>query len=556
MLLVIPNQEYCRKSEASQLSLPAEDILPIVTQEGLLPYRSWSNGDPDLVHVQPGEDGAVTLDDRRFQVASQEELETLITVDFHHMLVRNDYNPVDHGRNLAAAGHPAWAYQVFSLIPEACLTDPEANAVVAVEMQLCLLAWDSVKAEEGRLDRFFASENLLYRAVSRLPDLHQTYQCHAEFWHRLGNADMAARLLRSVQAVAPDDQVQRQLETYPVERPEVEADEETPEWQETDRRPQILFVLPGRCHYGLDVLYDGCCRVLGVDHVTDFPCKPSLHGYVPEHLAHYPCLFTHESAEALREGVLDRLSNGHYDIILFGDVERTLDRDLLRQVVQAVGDTPLFILDQEDDPQDNREAVLEYLGHPSLRGYFKREYLSCIDLGPQAFSLPFAYPDDRVPADVTQPRAEPLFWAGHRQFGLRRLYLGHLEKELGRSLEGSYTQEEYVQALQSARIGLNIFGFGFDTVRYWELPANGCMLLAERLPIRVPHNFKDGESAVFFDDLVDLSDKLNHYLSHPEEATAIARAGHAHLKRYHTSSARARQMLGWIDTVLEEGNAG
>ncbi len=76
------------------------------------------------------------------------------------------------------------------------------------------------------------------------------------------------------------------------------------------------------------------------------------------------------------------------------------------------------------------------------------------------------------------------------------------------------------------------------------------MLLSERLPIRVPLNFVDGETAVFFDDLGDLEEKLTYYLVRPDESAAVARAGHEHLKRHHTGAARARQLLGWIETTL------
>ena len=186
---------------------------------------------------------------------------------------------------------------------------------------------------------------------------------------------------------------------------------------------------------------------------------------------------------------------------------------------------------------------MEFLGVESIAGFFKREMLACADYGPDAHPLPFAYPDRRAPEVGDGPRNTPIFWAGHREFGLRRLYLEHIESALGLKLDTVYDQAEYVRVLMDTLIGLNIFGCGFDTVRYWELPAHGCMLLAERLPIRIPHNFRDGESAVFFDDTRDLEDKLRYYLAHPDEARAIARAGHEHFKRFHTGSMRARQLL-------------
>jgi len=219
-------------------------------------------------------------------------------------------------------------------------------------------------------------------------------------------------------------------------------------------------------------------------------------------------------------------------------------------LVDAAGGTPLFVVDQEDDPCDNRGMALAHLGRERIDGYFKREMLACVDYGPGVFPLPLSYADGRVPDVVAGDRGTPVFWAGHRRYGLRRLYLETVEKRLGTSFDRVYTPEEYVRALADSRIALSIFGFGFDTVRYWEAAAHGCMLLAERLPIRIPHDFEDGVSAVFFEDLGDLEAKLEHSIAEPDEAAAIAQAGYEHLKRYHTASARAGQMLGWIQRVL------
>ena len=100
-----------------------------------------------------------------------------------------------------------------------------------------------------------------------------------------------------------------------------------------------------------------------------------------------------------------------------------------------------------------------------------------------------------------------------------------IEAMLGKEFSGHYEPEAYAIMLRSSRIGLNCFGMGFDTVRYWELPAHGAMLLSERLPIRIPENFVDGESAVFFDTVQELEEKLAYYLAQPEESAEIAAAG-------------------------------
>ena len=103
-------------------------------------------------------------------------------------------------------------------------------------------------------------------------------------------------------------------------------------------------------------------------------------------------------------------------------------------------------------------------------------------------------------------------------------------------------------------IGLCLFGNGFDTVRYWELPAHGVMLLAERSPLVIPSNFEDGRQAVFFDNAAELLEKSRYYLAHPEEAAQIALAGHAHAREFHSGTARARQCLGVIQARLRELN--
>ena len=69
------------------------------------------------------------------------------------------------------------------------------------------------------------------------------------------------------------------------------------------------------------------------------------------------------------------------------------------------------------------------------------------------------------------------------------------------------------------------------------------MLLAERPPIQIPHNFIDGESAVFFDDVSELAERLVYYQAHPHESAAIAQAGHSRLLLHHTNVSRAQQAL-------------
>jgi hypothetical protein len=263
-------------------------------------------------------------------------------------------------------------------------------------------------------------------------------------------------------------------------------------------------------------------------------------------------MFDRRGARYSLEEILRQLERGEFDVVIYGDIEGFVEEQVMKSIRAAAGATPIVLFDAQDDPLDKWDKAEAYIGG-GLRIHFKREMLSCWDYGERTVPMPFAYADQRVPRGDGRARSIPLFWAGHRQFALRRLYLEQIEAKFGFDLSKSYKQEKYAAALCDSRIALNVFGFGYDTVRYWEIPAHGAMLLAERMPIDIPHNFVDGQSAVFFDDLADLEQKLAYYMEHLEESAAIASRGHVHFMKYHTASARAQQMLGWMQSRLFEG---
>ena len=465
--------------------------------------------------------------------------------------VRATYHPLSHARAVLDAGQPEAAAQVLALIPAPHLEDPHVLANVLAENMLCLLAVDDRKGPSGRLERVRQAQDLFYRAVTALPHLHPVYRCQAEFWRRVGDTDMARRLLRSVLWVTPDEATRRQLEScrpVPEGRSGVEPALGAVSGEPGPRR--VLYLVSQGQHYGLDVLYDGLCTCLGPENVVEFPYKPSYHGQPLADFPFYPCTFDRPGEALTLDAVVGQLEDGRFDLILFGDLVFSLDRESACRIVEAGRGLPVLVVDQLDDFLDNRLKAAEHLGLESVAGYFKREMLTTVDYGPDAFPCPYGYPDERVPADVSGPRTEDVFWSGHRTFGLRRLYLERIEQRLGKEFDTFCAQEEYIERLARARIGVNIFGNGFDTVRYWELPAHGCLLFSEHPPIRIPYDFRDAESAVLFDDAQEMEEKLTYYLDHPAETDAISRAGHEHFRKYHTASARARQMLARIEELL------
>ena len=222
----------------------------------------------------------------------------------------------------------------------------------------------------------------------------------------------------------------------------------------------------------------------------------------------------------------------------------------VRRLINANPYIPVILYDTWDDCYTPMERVLQYIRRKQFDVIFKREMIDGIDYGQDTFPLPFGYAQQMTCASPEKMKTRPLFWAGKREYGLRPLYIDSLEIRLGTSLDRQYDQKTYLKNLRESHIGLSLFGCGFDSVRYWELPANGVMLMSERPPIRIPHNFKDRHSAVFFDDLLEMDDKLNYYMHHPEQTEKIAAEGHAHYLKHHTTLCRARQMLGVVHREL------
>ncbi len=465
------------------------------------------------------------------------------------MAVRAEYDPVLHARRLFKEGNWNWALEVLMNVPDAVRQDPEMAARIAAETQLCYLAWDKASPLEGRLNRFCREQREFYKVTSAAPRHYPAYQIHAAFCSAVGRPDMAARVLRSIVHVAPHPSVEVQLAALEPATAPVYGD--APPECDTAFRPRLLFLCHRHSDYGMDTLYDGLCRMLGPERGTEFPWKPTLHGQDSEAAQSYPCTFELPGVPRDEAWVCARLRERYFDAVIYVDTLFDLERDMVRRIMDAADDTPLIVLDTWDEAGDYLADALAHLGRDSAAAYFKREMLAGVVYPCNTYPLPFSYPDDRVPKAISDERVVPFFWAGKWQDGMRRLYLEHIEKAFGLDLKRRYPQAEYAACLNQARVGLNLFGLGFDTVRYWELPAHGCMLLSERPPICIPYNFVDGESAMFFDDAAELEQKLHYLLDHPEEAQDIARAGRAHFLRYHTSSARARQFLGWMQQTLK-----
>ncbi len=469
------------------------------------------------------------------------------------MAARNGYNPMAHAQVEAEAGRPQNAVDIINRIDPSLFPDNQTLARAMTQKQGYFLQWLRQQPPPGpglHSAHFAMAQKLFCNATYLTPLEPALWRNQGRILQQMGGAYLASRMLRSFLHVQDDAECRAVLEDCGAEPEQRPPEERSGLWTEPARPPRVLIIMHDYSDYGMDTLYDGLCIALGADNVVEYPWKATLHGRDAESALNYPCVFDYPGEPRTVEELEAALRKGAFDLILYADVVQLSRRDEVRRLLAAAPATPVVVYDTWDTPQQHLPFVLDYLGRKRVSAYFKREMLAHLDYGPDSHPLPFGYPDRLAPSNVDGERTEELFWAGKWLFGLRPLYLPHLQRALGRALaEAAYSQQEYRAALLRSRAGLSLFGFGYDTVRYWELPAHGCLLIAERPPIRIPDNFEDGRSALFFDTLPELEDKLAWVREHPDEVADIAREGRDRFLRFHTASQRARQFLAALQAM-------
>lgn len=456
---------------------------------------------------------------------------------------RRDYAPVRHAAALLPSA-PAW---VLDAIDFAVRHDPpppgERAALEQLRQGACyLLARAAAPAERTRF--LFMAQRAFFQATAIAPNAAGAYLTQARLWHLLGDGAMARRLLASLDAVHPtlearalldelDGAPETVVETAPADCPAIAF---------PDQPVRLLVILSPAFDPAADVLFDGLCDVLGSECVVDFPFKPSLHGAPHGEREDYPIVFDRPGRPRGLEEACAELASGAYAAVLFTDMEPAIRPEAVRALRAAAPDLPWIAVDGWDDCSDLQGFLAEFLGE-APRLYCKREFLRCHDYGPRAIPLPMSYPACLARSAPAASRTMPFFWAGRAEHGLRPLILPWLARERGLELADSLPQADYARALNTARAGLCLQGFGCDTLRYWELPAHGVLLVAEAPPLVIPGNFRDGEEALFFRDARELLDVHDYCAAHPERADSMAAAGHARFLEHHTGAARARQLL-------------
>jgi hypothetical protein len=291
----------------------------------------------------------------------------------------------------------------------------------------------------------------------------------------------------------------------------------------------ILFLTSSEINYQEDILHEGFDELLGPEHVFCYPYKDyrQFQYNLYEESKEDP---GHRQPVSLAEILTDPR---RFDAVIVGSV-RPDTVGLWRQIHTRFPHCPVAAL--------HGEEAVGWPPHLWTTHRFQMQMYET-DRTPGLFPLPLAVPPRAMmPAEierdiavsfVVRPTVEIRGWCGEL---LRAL--GHT------SLVGvDVPREQFCWILNRSLIAISLRGAAWDTFRYWEIPYHGALLLSERLPILLPENFVDGESAVFFHGAKDMLAKIDSLLSDRERLAGIAARGRDLAWAKHTATARAAYVL-------------
>jgi len=123
-----------------------------------------------------------------------------------------------------------------------------------------------------------------------------------------------------------------------------------------------------------------------------------------------------------------------------------------------------------------------------------------------------------------------------KQFRNSFIYLGSEHRK-------GLPHETYLKILSQSLCAVSTYGMGFDTVRYWEIPYSGSVLISRRPKTLIPNNLKEGKHAFFFDNLRELKQHVEHIIEDPDTALKIGKEARKFVIKFHSPEARARTII-------------
>lgn len=332
---------------------------------------------------------------------------------------------------------------------------------------------------------------------------------------------------------------------------------------------RLLFLNSRSADYLEDQLFSGLTELLGHENVIPYPINRNYylsHKPYPRNLGHCRTIGDLFGDWRRMRQSLGRLD---FDGIVIGSTKRDTLDTYLSFADRIPAALPVVYVDGGDWPEVGGDA--RRMGFDDLlsRSFavrapdliFKREYLIGGTYSENVYPLPMAF-GPAPEFEHIEPKYDVTCWCVESH-PVRTQALMLLEDRYDCRANGTVRGQKfrkykrrgtaYLRELAASRIACNFRGVGWDTLRYWEIPALGSLMLTVEPKIRIDNNFIAGEHVICCrDDLSDMLQLLDYYLVHAEERNDIAAAGRAHAMKYHTYRNRAAYFL----EILSEHHIG
>jgi len=321
---------------------------------------------------------------------------------------------------------------------------------------------------------------------------------------------------------------------------------------------KVLFINSLSADYVQDLTYAGLVKVLGKNKILDMPWNKKYHipyKKYPKNLGYIP--------NSLISSLTSRTSF-HFDAVFVGSSKVESFETYIALVDKIPSNVPVIFIDGGDQPviggdltvYERPELYQEAVNKRPFDYIFKREYLVNKEYGPNVFPLPMSFNFDHLPTLPNNFKYDVSFWAVE-SYPIRTEALALLENKFDCKSNGTGRNQKfsrykrkgpyYLKELASCKIILNFRGGGWDTLRYWEVPAVGRLMITQRPGILIPNDFIDGKHVIHCKEgLTDLIDLCAYYLKNETKREEIAQNGALHLKKYHTDVMRTRYILEHI----------
>lgn len=322
---------------------------------------------------------------------------------------------------------------------------------------------------------------------------------------------------------------------------------------------KVLFINSHSADYVQDLTYSGLVKKLGISNVIDYKWNKKFH--VP--YKKYPKNLGY-TRNSLFPSLINRLKMD-YDVVIVGAAKVDCFESYIALAPSIDKNIPVIFIDGGDGPTIGIDLTAYkrpelYEKAIAIRPFdyiFKREYLFENSYDDNVFALQISFNEDRLPALPQKKSYDVSFWAVESapirtealklldgQFDCRENGTEPKQKFSKYARKGTF----YLEELARCKIVLNLRGGGWDTMRYWEVPAIGSFMITQKPQIEIPHDFVDKKHVVHCkDDLSDLIELCQYYLEHEQEREAIAQAGREHFLAYHTDVKR-------IEYIFEQTN--